>query len=375
MICSTCGGPLDPAARFCPQCGAPVAAPAASPPPAAYPPPSGGYPPPSAPVAPAAPAPPVPLAAPAAPPAPVWTPPPAGYPQPAKRDRSTTGLRVASALLFFLAAAFTVGGTFPDYYDLGGALTADRQALVSSLGYAAALVFVGLFLLFARSRRSSAAAGAVALVTATAAAALRIGEFGNLSSFDLSAGPGFWVQTVGDVFASVVWILAIVILVVSKARIGADVRSLGPLLTGLLGLVVLIVGEASSRFTLTYGSGFGSDTGLAIPGAFDDFGWRNTMQVLMWCTVVLAIALGTFLFPRLAGGWGLLTGALMVLVLEVLPPLLSTRWAKDAVSFGSDDTLIVGLRAPFAWTVLAFVLLVVGGFLAVIAPDRDRDRA
>ena len=50
----------------------------------------------------------------------------------------------------------------------------------------------------------------------------------------------------------------------------------------------------------------------------------------------------------------------MVLVLEVLPPLLSTRWAEDAVSFGTDDTLIIGLRAPFAWTVLAFVLLVVG---------------
>ena len=181
------------------------------------------------------------------------------------------------------------------------------------------------------------------------------------------------MQTVGDLFAASVWILAIVILVVSPARLGADVRSLGPAITGFFGVVTLIVGEASSRFRLLYGLDLGSDVGLTIPGAFDDFGWRNTMQVLMWFTVVLAIALGMFLFPRLAGGWGLLTGALMVLVIAGAAP-------ADDHELGPGHRPVrrrgpgLELRPPFAWTVIAFVLLAIGGVLALVAPDHDRDR-
>ena len=373
MICSTCGNALDVSAQFCPNCGAAVAAPAAPLPAASYPPPAAGYPPPSGGYPPPAPP------APPAPAPPAWTPAPAGPPQsqplaqPTTHGRSTTGLRVVSALLFLLAALFTVGGIFPDYYDLGGGIVDDRQALVFSLGYTAALLFAAVFLLVAGSRRASAAAGAVALVVATSAGAIRIGEFGNLSSFDLSAGPGFWVQTVGDLFAAAVWILAIVILVVSPARIGADVRSLGPAITGFLGLITLVVGDASSRFAFSYAGSLGSDVSMTIPGVFDDFGWRNAMQVLMWFTVVLAVGLGTFLFPRLAGGWGLLTGALMVLIIEVLPPLMTTSWAQDIVPFG-DEVFVLELRAPFAWTVIAVVLLAIGGILALVAPDHDRDR-
>ena len=43
----------------------------------------------------------------------------------------------------------------------------------------------------------------------------------------------------------------------------------------------------------------------------------------------------------------------MVLVLEVLPPLLSTRWAEDAVSFGTDDTLINVTKLPLPATASA----------------------
>jgi hypothetical protein len=342
MICSTCGTPLEPSARFCQRCGAPIAAPA-------YPPPSSAYPPP-------------------APPA--WT----GSTGPQrlpKRERSTRGVRIASALLLFLAAAFTLAGIFPDYYDNGWSITKDLETLVMSIGYVVVLTLVAIFLLVARPRRWAAAGGAMALVTATAAVAIRVGDIATLTSFELTGGAGFWLQTVGDLFAASVWILALVILVNSRARIGADLWSLGPAVVGLLGLVVMIVGEAGSRFTMSYTS-LGSEDVIPSPGMFTDFGWRNTTQVLMWFTVVLAIALGTFLFPRLAGGWGLLTGAAMVVVLDVLPPLLAAGRAQDIGSFGMDDTMEVGLRAPFAWTIAAVVLLAVGGLIALVAPDRDK---
>jgi hypothetical protein len=269
----------------------------------------------------------------------------------------------------FCAAAFNIAGLFPDYWEGGGSIVDDRTTLVMNIGYVVVLAISGVFLLAAaHPRRWTAAAGASALVVATAAVAVRAGDIATMASVDLTAKGGFYLQTLGDLCAASVGILAILILVNNRARIGADVWSLGPAALGALGLLAMIVGEASSRFTVSYAASDGTKDVFTSPGQFTDFGWRNTTQVLMWLVVALAIALGTFLFPRLAGGWGMLTGAAVVLVLQVVPPLATAGQAQDPFGTGFVETTLE-IRAPFWWTAVAVGLLVIGGLITHYAPD------
>ena len=292
MYCISCGEPVVSGARFCARCGTAVVAPTLDPhtPPTFLPPPPQGW---------------------------VPVPPPPGSPTPAGVEPAAASLpvqlrgisdplRYLAGSLALVAALCNLIGVFPAYRLDEPSLASSRGDLAFNLGYVALLAVCAVALLIVprRSERAIAAAWSV-VVSCSIVVALMSSDVADIISGGSQAGPGFWWQFSGVVFALAAATVGGIACCLSDVRLMRWTGSRRVLGFGAVGLVLMVVGEASNTTQLTYSTPGEFPLVRDVGNAFESFGWNNVGQVAMWVLFAAVIWSGSRLWPRLTATVGL----------------------------------------------------------------------
>ena len=275
-------------------------------------------------------------------------------------------LRYVSAGLFTGAAVFNLAGVFPAYGKGGYSLSDIPSTAAMNYGLISMMVGVAIFLFATlRSYRWTAAAAVSGVVMGASCFAWRFGDITSTLSFSEKIGPGFSLQSIGDICGIAAGVTASVLLVKSRTRLRADLGSLIPLAFGLLALAFTIIYEANSPLIAEAEIG-GRIVETRLGGTtFQNFGWTNTTQILLWLVLIVATLFAMLLLPRMAAGWALLTAGSVYTMWNIVTDIVKSFESGPALAVGKTATYSVNLSWGFAWAIAAVSMMFLGGLSTI----------